>query len=77
MLACSPAGGRGMRPPWVVALLYGPLMLRSTYTPACSAAHYYVVFRASKSAAPRVSVTSSQDSCTAWLVGQPTLSCCV
>lgn len=34
-LARSPEGGRGITPPCIVLLLYGPLLLLSTYTPAC------------------------------------------
>jgi len=36
LLACSPATGRGITPPCIVLLLYGPLWLLSTYTPACT-----------------------------------------
>ena len=36
LLAWSPEGGRGITPPCIVLLLYGPLWLLSTYTPACA-----------------------------------------
>lgn len=42
LLACSPADGRGMTPPCVVLLLYGPLWLLSTYTPACTSTPHHI-----------------------------------
>ncbi len=42
LLACSPAGGRGITPPCIVLLLYGPLWLLSTYTPACTSTPHQI-----------------------------------